>query len=52
MRLKGFIADGLLFRVSEISDEAKSSHELQDQLINDLLKTLSPAEQAMLIGLN
>jgi EpsI family protein len=52
MRLKGYIADGLLFRVSEISDDAKSSHQLQDQLINDLLKTLSPAEQAMLIGSN
>jgi EpsI family protein len=52
MRLKGYIADGLLFRVSEISDDAKSSHQLQDQLINDLLKTLSPAEQAMLVGSN
>ena len=47
---KGYIADGLLFRVSEISDDEKASHQLQDQFINDLLKALSPAEQAMLIG--
>jgi len=52
MGLKGYIADGLLFRVSEISDNANPSHQLQDQFINDLLKALSPAEQAMLIGLS
>ena len=51
MGLKGYIADGLLFRVSEISDDDKASHQLQDQFINDLLKVLSPAEQAMLIGI-
>jgi len=50
MGFKGYIADGLLFRVSEISDDDNSSHQLQDQFINDLLKTLSPAQQAMLIG--
>ena len=52
MGLKGYIADGLLFRVSEISDDYKSSHQIQDQFINDLLKALSPAQQAMLIGPN
>jgi EpsI family protein len=50
MGLKGYIADGLLFRVSEISDDDNSSHQLQDQFVNDLLKTLSPGQQAMLIG--
>jgi EpsI family protein len=50
--LQGYIADGLLFRVSEISDYDKTSHQLQDQFINDLLKALSPAQQAMLIGQN
>lgn len=50
MGLKGYIADGLLFRLSEISDDDKSSQQLQDQFINDLLKVLSPAQQAMLIG--
>jgi EpsI family protein len=52
MGLKGYIADGLLFRVSEISDDENSSHQFQDQFINDLLKKLSPAQQAMLIGQN
>jgi len=52
MGLKGYIADGLLFRVSEISDDAKTSHQLQDQFINDLLKALSPVDQATLIGQN
>jgi len=52
MGLKGYIADGLLFRVSEISDDGKSSHQLQNQFINDLLKVLSPSQQAMLIGQN
>jgi hypothetical protein len=50
MGLKGFIADGLLFRISEISNDDKSSHQLQDQFINDLFTVLSPAQQAMLIG--
>jgi EpsI family protein len=52
MGLKGYIADGLLFRVSEISDQPVFSHQLQDQFINDLLNTLSPSEQAVLIGSN
>jgi len=52
MGFKGYVADGLLFRVSEISDDDNSSHQLQDQFINDLLKTLRIEEQAMLIGQN
>jgi len=50
MGLKGYIADGLLFRVSEISDDDKSSQDLQDQFVNDLIKVLSSAQQAMLLG--
>jgi EpsI family protein len=50
MGLKGYIADGLLFRVSEVSDDAKLSNQLNDQFINDLLKVVSPAQQAILIG--
>ena len=50
MGLKGYITDGLLFRVSEISDDDKFSHQIQDQFINDLLKALSPAQQVFLIG--
>ena len=50
MGLKGYVSDGLLFRVSEVADDAKSSDSLQDQFINDLLHALSPAQQAMMIG--
>ena len=52
MGLKGYIADGLLFRVSELSTEDKFSYQLQDQFINDLLKALSPSQQALLIGMS
>jgi EpsI family protein len=50
MGIKGYIADGLLFRISEVADEEKLSNQLHDQFINDLLKALSPAQRAMLIG--
>ncbi|MDI1299019.1 exosortase C-terminal domain/associated protein EpsI [Methylotenera sp.] len=50
MGLKGYIADGLLFRVSEVADDAKLSNQLNDQFINDLLKAIGPAQQAILIG--
>ena len=50
MGLKGYIADGLLFRVSEVSDDAKLSNQLNDQFINDLLKATNPDQRAMLIG--
>jgi len=50
MGIKGYIADGLLFRVSEVADEETLSNQLHDQFINDLLKALSPVQRAMLIG--
>lgn len=50
MGLKGYISDGLLFRISEVSDDAKLSNQLNDQFINDLLKAISPEQQAILIG--
>ena len=50
MGLKGYVSDGLLFRVSELADDAKSSERLHDQFIHDLLTALSPDRQAMLIG--
>ena len=52
MGLKGYVADGLLFRVSEVAEDAESSYLLQNQFINDFLQTLSPAQQAMLAGQN
>lgn len=50
MGLKGYVADGLLFRVSENSEEPKSAYQLQDQFINELLTTLSHDQQATLVG--
>jgi EpsI family protein len=50
MGLKGYISDGLLFRVSEITEDAQTSNQLHDMFINDLLRALSPTQQAMLIG--
>ena len=52
MGLKGYIADGLLFRISEVADDEKSSNQLNDLFINDLLKAFNPDERAMVIGLN
>ena len=51
MGLKGFVADGLLFRVSEVSEDAESSYILQNQFINDFLQALNPAQQMMVLGL-
>jgi EpsI family protein len=50
MGLKGYVTDGLLFRVSEISENDKLSHPLHDQFINDFLHALSSNQQAMMIG--
>lgn len=50
MGLKGYVSDGLLFRVSEVAEDARLSNPLHDQFINDLLHALSPAQQAILIG--
>jgi EpsI family protein len=52
MGLKGYVADGLLFRVSEVAEDAESSYLLQNQFINDFLQALSPPQQSMLIGLS
>jgi EpsI family protein len=52
MGLKGYIADGLLFRVSEVADESNLSNPLQDQFINALLSALTPEQQVMMIGLS
>lgn len=51
MSLKGYITDGLLFRVSEVGDDEALSNALQDQFIRDFLKALSPAQQGMMVGL-
>jgi EpsI family protein len=50
MGLKGMVADGLLFRVSEIATEARDSDPFEDHFVADLLRALSPAQQAALVG--
>jgi EpsI family protein len=52
LALHGFIADGLLFRVSEISTDEASSFRLQSQFMSDLLKAVPLAERPMLVGSN
>lgn len=50
MSLKGFITDGLLFRVSEINENQEDAHLLEDQFIHDFLSALSPSHQNIMIG--
>jgi len=47
----GRIPDGLLFRVSSIDPDQTRANQMQDQFINQLLQTLSPAERKRLTGL-
>jgi EpsI family protein len=50
-RLTGRIPDGMLFRVSSIDRDEDRAHQMQDQFINQLLQTVSPAERKRLSGL-
>jgi len=50
LALRGFNADGLLFRVSEITTDEGSSFRLQEQFMNDLLAAVPSAQRAMLVG--
>ncbi len=49
--LTGRIPDGMLFRVSSIDRDEPRAYQLQDQFINQLLQTVSPAERKRLSGL-
>jgi len=40
MAVNGYVADGLLFRVSEISSDSQSTYELQDSFIEQLLSAV------------
>ena len=46
---KGYRVDGLLLRVSEITDR-QDAFELQDQFVRDLLNAVGPAGRRALIG--
>lgn len=50
MSLKGYITDGLLFRISEVTDNEHEAHILQDQFVQDFLQALSPAQRGVMIG--
>ena len=46
---RGFVVDGLLFRISEITSRP-DPFDLQDAFINDLLRAMPPADRRQLIG--
>jgi EpsI family protein len=50
MSIKGYITDGLLFRISEVTENEQEAHKLQDQFIQDFLQALSPAQRGVMIG--
>jgi EpsI family protein len=47
---RGYIADGLLFRVSEISGDTNSAFRLQDAFMNDLIAAVPHGQWPFLIG--
>lgn len=50
MALHGYLIDGLLFRVSEITDDSEASFKLQDKFVQDLLNAVPPEARSRLIG--
>lgn len=48
--LKGYIADGLLFRISEVSNNEALSYQLQNQFLQDLILHLNSKDQASILG--
>ncbi|NRT58338.1 exosortase-associated protein EpsI, B-type [Sphaerotilus uruguayifluvii] len=49
--LKGYIADGLLFRMSSIDPDSEHAYAMQDRFAVDLLSALDPAARLRLAGL-
>lgn len=49
--LTGRIPDGMIFRVSSIDADQPRAYQMQDQFVNQLLQTVSPAERKRLSGL-
>lgn len=47
----GRVPDGLVFRVSSIDLDRKRANRMQDQFVNDLMMSLSPAQRSRLSGL-
>lgn len=48
--LQGYIPDGLLFRVSEIAEDTDQSFELQQQFVDDLLRSVDAETRNALMG--
>lgn len=48
--LRGFIPDGLLFRISNISTDAPSAYELQQQFMAELMPLLTAEGRHMMLG--
>jgi len=49
--LTGRIPDGMLFRVSSVDPDQPRAYQLQEQFVNQLLQSVSPAERKRLSGL-
>lgn len=50
LAFSGWVADGLLFRVSEITRDDESSLQLQRQFLTDLLRAVPSADRQVLTG--
>lgn len=48
--LRGYIPDGLLFRVSSIDRDTSEGFQLQDRFVRDLLAAVPPAARGGFIG--
>lgn len=49
MAVRGYLVDGMLFRVSEITPR-NDSFKLQDRFVNDILKAIGPEGRKRVIG--
>ncbi|MFN3915212.1 MAG: exosortase-associated protein EpsI, B-type [Aquabacterium sp.] len=50
MALQGYLVDGMLFRVSEITTDSSSSFKLQDKFIKDLMNSVGSESRKRLVG--
>ncbi len=48
--LRGWVADGVLLRVSSLSSEPASAYALQERFLTDLVATVQPQTRRFLIG--
>ena len=48
--LGGKVPDGLLFRISSISNETEKAYKLHDRFVTDLMQAISPESRHLLIG--